>query len=104
MLDYFQESVRDLFLRFDKEINQKFELYNKWHRYERTGGLVYGYCRNYRFGLFSVSISNDCFNVLGMSMKDEDYLLNAMEKVRIEGTKKQVSDLITLLAYGNNAL
>jgi hypothetical protein len=80
LLGFFSENIRELFLQFNREMNEKYGVYNRWHRYESTNGWVYGFCRNYRCELLSVIIQTDGFRVLGVSVKDETSLRNALEK------------------------
>lgn len=80
LLSFFQPHIRELFLSFDSEMRERFKVINKYHRYLPASGWVYGYGRSYNCELFSVSIENDCFKVLGVPVKDEDMLRKALEK------------------------
>ncbi|MHB1484873.1 MAG: DUF3788 family protein [Saccharofermentanales bacterium] len=80
LLEYFSEDIRNLFLRFNQEMNEKYGVHNRWQRYESDYGWIYGFCRNYRCELLSVIVQNDCFRVLGVTVKDEESLQNAFER------------------------
>lgn len=80
LLDYFPEDIRALFLRFDQEMRGRFDVRNKYQRFLDTAGWAYGYGRSYSCELLVVTIGHDCFNVLGVSVKDGDSLQVALEK------------------------
>jgi len=83
-LEYFPDDIRELFLRFNQEMNDKYFVYNKWQRFEKNHGWVYGFCRNYRFELVSVIVKSDCFKVCGISVRDEKALEKVFEKTKIK--------------------
>jgi len=80
LLEYFSDNIRKLFLCFNEEMNNKFGVWIKWCRYEKTVGWVYGYGRLYRVELLFVVVQSDCFYVLDVAVKDEVSLQNALEK------------------------
>jgi len=82
LLRFFQPHIRELFLSFDDEMRRRFNVRNKYHRYLNTTGWVYGYGRYYSCELLAVIIQNDCFHVLGVSVRDEDSLQNALEEAK----------------------
>ena len=82
LLDYFQPYIRELFLQFDREMRGRFKVHNKYHRYLPTAGWVYGYGRSYGCELLTVSVKDDCFGVLGVSVKDEESLRNALVEAK----------------------
>ena len=82
LLDYFPGDIRNLFLRFNHEMNEKYGVYNRWHRYESSYGWVYGFCRNYRCELLSVIVQSDSFRVLGITVKDDESLQLVFEKAK----------------------
>jgi len=84
LLDFFQPDIRELFLRFDHEMRERFQVHNKYHRYLGTAGWAYGYGRSYSCELLAATIMNDCFNVLSVSVKDDDSLCNALDKAKMK--------------------
>lgn len=82
LLDFFQSHIRELFLSFDSEMHRRFNVHNKYHRYLPTAGWVYGYGRSYSCELLAVAVWSDCFNVLGISVMDDNSLRNALEKTK----------------------
>ena len=78
LLDYFQAHIRELFLRFDHEMRGQFNVHNKYHRFLPTVGWAYGYGRSYSCELLAVTIKDDYFTVLGVNVKDEGSLQNAL--------------------------
>lgn len=82
LLDYFEPHIRELFQKFDCEMREQYKVHNKYHRFIYNVGWIYGYGRSYNCELLSVSIKNDCFCVLGVSVKDEDSLQDAHKKVK----------------------
>jgi len=82
LLAFLPEQVRALFLKFDGAMNSEYRVYNKWHRFEQSAGWVYGYCRNYRCELLSVSIGDGCFYVFGEQITDEGSLNRALQKAK----------------------
>ncbi|MCL2060528.1 MAG: hypothetical protein FWH01_16010 [Oscillospiraceae bacterium] len=83
LLDFFQPQIRELFLRFDQEMREQFNVRNKYHRYLPSAGWSYGYGRSYNCELLAVTVKEDCFNVLGISITDKDSLRAALEKAKI---------------------
>ncbi|MDR0324895.1 MAG: hypothetical protein LBI19_02210 [Oscillospiraceae bacterium] len=82
LLAFLPAKVRSYFISFNDEMNCTYRVYNKWQRYENDFGWVYGYCRNYRCELLSVSIGDDCFCVLGIEVRDEESLGLALQKAK----------------------
>jgi len=82
LLNFFKSGIRELFLCFDREVNEKFKVHNKYHRYSDASGWIYGFGRNYNCELFSVSIQDDSFEILGVTVKDKNSLQNAVDKVQ----------------------
>ncbi len=80
LLDFFSEDARGLFLQFDKEMNEKFGVHNKYHRYDKTNGWVYGYGRSYNCELLAVTVHNSGFRVLGITVTDGESLAAAIAK------------------------
>jgi len=78
LLDFFQPRIRALFIQFDREMNERFNARNKYHRYLPAQGWVYGYGRSYGCELLSVSVNKNCFNVLNIAVNNEDALNNAL--------------------------
>ena len=96
LLNYMPIQVRELFLIFNDEMESKYKVYNKYQRYTADDGWVYGYCRNYRCELICVFIKSDCFNVLGIGVKNEESLRNALNEVQRvyhAGYEKKYADL-----------
>jgi len=87
LLAFLQVHIRSLFLSFDREMRERYKVHNKYHRFSNVTGWVYGYGRSYNCELLSVSVENNCFNVLGISVRDDDSLQKALTKV-----KKQYDD------------
>ena len=54
---FFTEPVRGLFLRFNDEMNRAFDVYNKWHRYEK----VWAGC----MGIVAITVESCCPRRLG---------------------------------------
>lgn len=82
LLAFFQLNIRDLFLSFDHEMQKRFDVHNKYHKYLKTQGWTYGYGRNYNCELLKVAIQSDSFLVLGVSVKDEASLQCALEEAK----------------------
>ena len=82
LLNFFAPDIRELFLRFDRAVNEKFKVHNKHHRYKGSSGWIYGFGRNYNCELFSVGIQGEGFKVLGITVKDENTLQSAIDKVQ----------------------
>ena len=78
LLAFLPEHTARCFQAFNSEMAETYHVYNKWQRYEKTSGWVYGYCRNYRCELLSVTIGDGCFHVLGIAVCDEDSLKTAL--------------------------
>jgi len=84
LLDFFQPNIRNLFLSFDHEMNERFGVFNKYHHFTETAGWAYGFGRNYNCKLLTVTVSDDCFYVLSVCVTDEDSLQNALAKAQIK--------------------
>lgn len=82
LLEFLPDDVRPLFITFNKAMEDSYRVYNKYQRYEKTSGWVYGYCRNYRCELLSVAIGSGYFRVLGVKVSDELSLNDALEKAK----------------------
>lgn len=82
LLKFFEPHIRELFLRFDREMRGQFKVHNKYHRFLPTFGWVYGYGRSYNCELLSVSVGDGCFNALGISVKDDDSLNKAIDEAK----------------------
>lgn len=82
LLAFLPNKIRPLFLRFNDEMNNTYKVYNNWHRFEKSIGWVYGYCRNYRCELLYVSIGDGCFHALGVEIVDEKSLCCAFQKAK----------------------
>ena len=82
LLDFFQLYIRDLFLRFDHEMNTQFKVHRKYHRYSKDDGWIYGYGRSYSCELLSVIVKSDSFYLLGIDVKDEISFKKALEKAQ----------------------
>jgi hypothetical protein len=96
LLDFFLPHIRDIFLAFDREMNSRFNVHNKYHRYLPTNGWVYGYGRSYNCELLSVTVQSDCFRVLSLSVKDTDSLrhaLNEAKKVYDENFEERYAEI-----------
>lgn len=98
LIDYLPENVRQLFLTFNQTMEYKYKVYNKYQRYVKTVGWVYGYCRNYRCELLCVTIGSGYFNVLGVKVDDETSLneaFNKAKKVYDSGYEERYARLVT---------
>ena len=96
LLDFFAPHVRELFLTFDQEMRDQFNVHNKYHRYSNTVGWSYGYGRSYNCELLTVTVQSECFGVLGISVKDEDTLKRALEEAKKQydnGFEKRYADV-----------
>lgn len=82
LLDYFFPLIRDLFVRFDDEMQKRFNVHNKYHKYLKTQGWTYGYGRNYNCELLKVAIQSDSFLVLGVTVEDEASLQRALDEAK----------------------
>ena len=82
LLAFLQPHIRELFLRFDHEMRSQFKVHNKYHRYLPASGWVYGYGRSYSVELLVVTINSYYFNVLGIQVKDEASLYNAIAEAK----------------------
>ena len=84
LLAFLPDKIRELFLRFDNEMKEKYNVYNNYPRFENTTGWTYGYCRGYRIELLYVTIGSSYFRVLGIKVEDESSLNEALEKIKIK--------------------
>jgi len=84
LLAFMPEKIRELFLRFDREISQAYGVSNNYPRFEKTTGWAYGYCRAYRIELLCVTIGSDYFSTLGVKIEDEESLNDALEKAKLK--------------------
>ena len=86
LLDFFPPHIRDLFITFDHEMNERFKVKNRIncaeHRFKAIVGWVFGYGRNYGCKLLEVSINNDHFCVLRVNVKDDNSLQKALEEAQ----------------------
>jgi hypothetical protein len=82
LLAFLPDKIRALYLKFNDEMNNTYRIYNKWHRYEKTSGWVYGYCRNYRCEMLCVSIGDESFRVLDTDVINEESLYRALQKAK----------------------
>ncbi len=82
LLAFFDSDIQELFLHFDREVNEKFKVHNKYHRYSESYGWIYGFGRSYSCELFSVTIQRESFRVLGVIIEDESSLQKALEEVQ----------------------
>lgn len=80
LLDFFNSDICDLFVRFDNEMQGRFKVHNKYHRYLNTDGWVYGYGRSYNCELLTVTIGCDFFRVLDITVRDEKSLNDALQE------------------------
>lgn len=102
LLAFFPADVRALFLRFDGEMNAAYRVCNKWQRFEKSAGWVYGYCRNYRCELLSVSVGDSCFRVLGVDVCDEPSLQRALQTAK-EAYERGYEERYAQLVAGKKA-
>lgn len=84
LLAFLNPDIRELFLLFDSEMRRQFQVHNKYHRYIKTTGWIYGYGRSYNCELLSVTVQKMCFSTLGVSVKDENSLHQALKEVKKE--------------------
>ena len=82
LLAFFEPHIRDLFLRFDCEMNDRFKVHNKYHRFLINAGWAYGYGRNYSCELAAVTVRSDCFNILGVCVTDETSMARALSEAK----------------------
>ena len=82
LLDFLQPHIRDLFLAFDQEMRERFNVNNKYHRYSNTAGWVYGYGRSYNCELLAVTVHSDYFDVLKITVKDKFSLQLAIAEAK----------------------
>lgn len=87
LIEFLPERIRELFSLFDNIMASSYKVYNNYPRFDKTSGWTYGYCRNYRVELLSVTISDDSFKALGVTVIDEESL-----KVLIERCKAKYED------------
>lgn len=95
LLDFFELAIRELFVSFDSEMRNRFNVSNKYHKYLNTDGWVYGYGRSYNCELLTVTIGNDFFRVLDVTVNDEKSLSDALreaEKKYENGFEKYCDD------------
>ena len=82
LLAYFQPNIKSLFLSFDHEMNERFKVVNKYHRFMETAGWAYGFGKDYSCELLAVTVKEDCFYVLGVCVQDDDSLQKALVKAQ----------------------
>lgn len=82
LIAFLPERIRELFLIFDNKMVSNYKVYNNYPRFDNHTGWTYGYCRNYRIELLSVTICDDSFNVLGVAVKDDKSLHVLFEKCK----------------------
>ena len=86
LLDFFKPNIRDLFIAFDREMNERFNVKNRYycaeHRFMETVGWIFGYGRNYGCKLLDLVVKNDCFCVLKIDVQDEDSLQKVFEEAQ----------------------
>jgi len=82
LLRFLPDPIGLLFVQFNEEMNRAYRVYNKWHRYEKHVGWVYGYCRNYRCELLCVTLGDDLFHVLDVDVMNEESLRQALQKAK----------------------
>ena len=82
LLNFFEPNIRALFLAFDREMNTRYNVDNRYHRFLETAGWTYGFGKGYSCELLAVTISTDCFHVLGVCVKDENTLQAALAEAQ----------------------
>ncbi|MBA4688828.1 MAG: hypothetical protein H2184_17000 [Candidatus Galacturonibacter soehngenii] len=82
LIEFFPERIRELFLVFDNKMASDYQVYNNYPRFDKTSGWKYGYCRKYRVELLSVTIVDDSFKALGITVKDNKSLNVLLEKCK----------------------
>ncbi|MDR1689494.1 MAG: hypothetical protein LBS21_12920 [Clostridiales bacterium] len=78
LLDFFEPEIRALFASFDNEMQNRFKVHNKYHKFSNVHGWTYGYGRNYNCELLTVIVSSKYFEVLGVSVVNPETLNNAL--------------------------
>ena len=84
LLEFMPDKIRELYLRFNSVMAEKYGVYNNYPRYDKNYGWMYGYCRNYRIELLSVIVGDGYFRVLGVDINDADSLNDALDKAKIK--------------------
>ena len=88
LLDFFPPHIRELFITFDREMNERFKVENRYggadQRFLKSKGWVFGYGRDYGVKLLEMSIENDYFCVLGINITNEATLRQSL----LEAQKK----------------
>jgi hypothetical protein len=82
LIEFLPKRVQELFFVFDNKMVFDFKVYNNYPHFDKNLGWTYGYCRNYRVALLFVSIGDDSFNVLGVTVKDEESLKVLLKKCK----------------------
>jgi len=82
LLAFFDEQTRDLFLKFDREMQSRFGVHNKYHRFLTTLGWAYGYGRSYNCELLCVTVGDGTFYAGNMTVRDEDSLDCALAEAK----------------------
>jgi hypothetical protein len=82
LLAYFQPTIKKLFLSFDHEMNERFKVVNKYHRFLENAGWAYGFGRGYSCELLTVTVKEDCFYVLGVCVQDDDSFQKALSEAK----------------------
>ena len=82
LLAFFEPGIRALFLSFDQAMRERFRVHNKNHRFSSAAGWTYGYGRSYSCELLSVTVRQDAFRMLRVTVVDEASLLQALEKTQ----------------------
>jgi hypothetical protein len=96
LIEFLPERIRELFLDFDNKMVTNYKVYNNYPRFDKLSGWKYGYCRNYRIELLSVTIVDDSFKVLGITVKDDKSLNVLLEKCKAkydEGYEERYAQL-----------
>ena len=82
LLAFMPDQIREMFLIFNNEMAVKYQVYNKYPRYDANHGWMYGYCRNYRVELLSVTVGDGYFSVLGVKVADDESFHVMLEKAK----------------------
>lgn len=82
LLEFLPERIRELFLVFNNEMVCNYKVYNNYPRFDKISGWTYGYCRNYRVELLHVTVRDDSFKVLGVTVKDDESLNVLLKKCK----------------------
>jgi len=80
LLEFFRPDIREIFVKFEREMRVRFKVYNKYHRYTDADGWTYGFGRSYSCELLSVAVKSNGFRVLGIIINNEFSLAKAIEK------------------------